>query len=64
MSRAQSKRFHVYGWVLPTAKAKESDGKKHIIGEFDSLEEAKAVRLEHWRAGWGPIEIRDLAKPQ
>lgn len=56
----KQKRFQVYGWVRPTLKPKESDGVEYHVGEFESLEEAEAVRRERWSAGWGRIEIQDL----
>ena len=56
-----TKRFQVYGWVRPTFKPNESDGKTYDLGQFDSLEEAVAVRKERRAVGWGRIEIQEFA---
>lgn len=35
---------------------------EYHIGQFDSLEEAEAVKRERLAVGWGRIETRDLAQ--
>lgn len=60
----QPKRYRVSGWIGHTARPKETDGTEHIIGEFDLLRDAEAVRRARLAAGWGHIEIRDSVTGQ
>jgi hypothetical protein len=55
----RQKRFHVIGWVRPTARPKESDGVEYDLGHYDSLQDAEAVKHERLRYGWGRVVVID-----
>lgn len=51
------KLYKVVGWVLSQAQPKWSDGIEFDLGEFDSLDDAEAVRRERLAVGWGVVDI-------